>query len=343
MMHNVEVDVICDCTNVKPNFQEFGPYAFREIKIKEDLEWDYDKNLVTYYARRTWYFDPSKSNGSLNDMITAPHLPSATASKLVRSLHPIVRKIANFAVNREGGKLAMTHSVIDWIFHGIYDDFMDFAERLHSPLLGVTQNHFAYFYNRNNTKETEGTFTINTGQGDLSQLGNVKYWNGLEYSGYWKGECGRINGTTAEIWSPDIKWQDQVSIFFSDAARFINIYPQNNETYRGVNVRRYTSTELTFDSGYFTEDTKCFCVRDRQCPKNGVIDYSPVFYRAPLYISHPHFYMADPLYRENTTGLNPDPEKHSFYILLEPKMGIPVDIKGQVLLSALLERDEKFE
>lgn len=258
-------------------------------------------------------------------------------------MHPIIRKILNYALNREGGKLTMTLPVIDWIFNGVYDDFMDFAECLHSPIFVVKENHFAYFYNRNNSKEAEGTFTIHTGQQDLSQMGNLKYWNGSEYTNYWQGECGRVNGTTGELWAPGINWHDPATIFFSDAARFINIYPQANVTYRGVKARRYTSTELTFDNGYYSEDTKCFCVRGRECPKNGVIDYSPVGSRAPVYLSHPHFYMTDPMYRENTTGLKPDPEKHSIYVVLEPKIGVPLDVKGQVLISAFLERDEKIE
>lgn len=72
-------------SSVKPNFEEFGPYVFREIKVKEDLEWDYDRHIVTYYARRTWYFDESKSNGSLYDMITAPHLPTAVSKNNIKS------------------------------------------------------------------------------------------------------------------------------------------------------------------------------------------------------------------------------------------------------------------
>ncbi|XP_065356062.1 protein croquemort [Calliphora vicina] len=330
-------------SSVKPNFVELGPYAFREVKVKEDLKWDNNEHLVTFYGHRTWYFDASKSNGSLDDMITAPHLPTVGGAKIFRPQHPIIRKILNFGFNREGGKLAMSHTAIDWIFNGIYDDIMDFGERLHSPFIGIKESHFGYFYKRNDTKEAEGTFSIHTGKGDLTQLGDLKYWNGSDHTSYWQGECSRVNGSTGELWSPGKKWQDPVTIFFSDSSRYFNIYPQTNETYRGVNVRKYTSTELTFDSGYIAEDTKCFCVHGRECPKNGVIDYSPVTFRAPVYISHPHFYMTDPLYRANTTGLNPDPQKHGISLVLEPKFGIPMDVNGQVLVSAFVERDEKID
>ncbi|XP_037820957.1 protein croquemort [Lucilia sericata] len=330
-------------TKVKPNFVEMGPYVFREMKVKEDLHWDNNENLVTYYGRRTWYFEASKSNGSLDDMITAPHLPTVAGAKIFRNAHPVTRKILNYCLNREGGKLFMTHKPLDWIFNGIYDDIMDFGERLHSPRIVVKENYFGYFYKRNNSKEAEGTFSIDTGKGDITRLGDLRYWNGSNHTSFWEGECGRVNGSTGEIWAPGKKWHEPVSIFLSDAARYVNIYPQTNETYKGVSARRYTTTELTFDSGYIAEDTKCFCVPGRECPKNGVIDYSRVTFKAPVYLSHPHFYMADPLYRENTTGLKPDPEKHSTYLVLEPKLGIPLNAKGRVLISAFVERDEKVD
>ncbi|TMW45645.1 hypothetical protein DOY81_009278, partial [Sarcophaga bullata] len=330
-------------SSVKPNFEQCGPYVFREIKIKEDLKWEDNNNLVTYFSKRTWYFEQSKSIGSLDDLITAPHLPTVGASKVFGKRHRILSKIVNFGLNREGGTLYVTYNVLEWLFQGFYDDLMDFAERLHSPRFPIYYPHFGYYYKRNNSKEAEGTSTIYTGQHDLGKMGDLKYWNGSDHTEYWQGECSRVNGTTGELWAPGKMWHEPVTLFLADAARFINIFPQTNETYRGVEVRRYTSTELTFDSGYMAEDTKCFCVPKRECPKNGVVDYSPVTMGAPIYLSHPHFYMTDPLYRQNTTGLRPDPKQHGTFVLLEPKLSIPMKLEGKIMLSALLERDEELD
>lgn len=258
-------------------------------------------------------------------------------------MHKIIRKVVNFALNREGGARSMTFPAIEWLFAGFYDDILDLAERLHSPLAPLYTNQFAWFYGRNNSKDAEGTYTIHTGKADLKQMGDLKKWNGSDHTGYWEGECGRVNGSTGELWSPKKAWDDPVSIYIYDAGRFINVFAQKNETYRGVEGRRYESTDQTFDSGYIAPDTKCFCVKGNVCPSNGVIDYSPLAFRAPVYLSHPHFYMADPSYRENTTGLNPDPEKHGIHVLIEPKLGIPLHVKGQVLASMLVERDEDLE
>ncbi|XP_075151145.1 protein croquemort-like [Haematobia irritans] len=329
--------------NVKPNFEEFGPYVFKDYKVKEDFDWNDPESLVTFYGLRTWTFEPTMSNGSLDDMITVPHFPTTAASRISRKMHPILRKIVNFALNREGGTMAITYSAIEWLFDGFYDDIFDIVWRLHSPLAPLESNHFAWFYGRNNTKDVEGNFTVHTGKKDLKQMGDLKMLNGVNHTGYWEGDCGKINGSTGELWSPGKKWDDPVSVYIYDASRYLNIFPKTNETYRGVEVRRYESTDQTFDSGWIAEDTKCFCVKGNVCPSNGVVDYSPVTFRAPVYISHPHFFMADASYIENTTGLNPDPHKHTTHVLLEPTLGIPLQVKGQILVSLYVEQDEMID
>lgn len=67
--------------NVKPNFEQLGPYAYQDFKIKKDLHWDEVNNTVTFFGHRTWIFDPAKSNGSPDDLITMPHFPSVVSKK----------------------------------------------------------------------------------------------------------------------------------------------------------------------------------------------------------------------------------------------------------------------
>ncbi|XP_061400083.1 protein croquemort [Musca vetustissima] len=327
---------------VKPNFEEVGPYTFKDIKVKEDLHWNDANNTVTFFSTNTWTFVPEKSKGSLDDMVRMAHFPTAAAAKISRRWHRIVRKVINFGLEREGGAISMTYNAMDWLFDGFVDRLVDFAYRLHSPLFPLTSDRFGWFYERNNSKEAEGTYTISTGKGNLIDRGETRLWNGTAQTKYWEGECGRVNGSLGDLWAPGRSWDDPVSIFLYDAGRFLNIFPIQNETYRGVDVRRYESTNRTLDNGQIVEDTKCFCVKNNECPDNGVLDFSPKAYRAPVYMSHPHFYMAPEKYRENTTGLKPDTE-HGTYVIMEPKWGLPMKVKGQMMASILMERDEQLD
>lgn len=258
-------------------------------------------------------------------------------------MHPIIRKIVNFALNREGGKMAMTHSVSDILFDGYDDDLLDIAYRLHSPLVPLDDNRLAWIYQRNDSTEAEGAYTMHTGKGDLTQMGELKMWIGAEFTGHWEGECGRVNGSMGDLYAARKMWDDPLSIYLFDAGRYFNLFAQRNVTYRGVEARRYESTDQTFDSGYVAPDTACFCVKGRKCPKNGVIDFAPMANGGPVYLSHRHFYMADPMYRENTTAFNPDPELHGIHAIIEPKWGIPLQVKGQVLASLLVGQVDMIE
>lgn len=65
----------------------------------------------------------------------------------------------------------------------------------------------------------------------------------------------------------------------------------------------------------FSNATTCYCVTDTSCPATGVRDLSTCR-NAPIMMSWPHFFLADPSYRETIVGMNPDPEKHQFFMEL---------------------------
>lgn len=69
------------------------------------------------------------------------------------------------------------------------------------------------------------------------------------------------------------------------------------------------------DEDVFSNKTTCYCATNNTCPASGVRDVSPCN-GSPALISWPHFYLADPSYREAVVGMNPDPEKHQFYMNL---------------------------
>lgn len=61
---------------------------------------------------------------------------------------------------------------------------------------------------------------------------------------------------------------------------------------------------------------ECYCSGD--CIPYGLLNASACRYGAPAFVSLPHFYKADPIYRDAIQGMNPDADKHNFYITLEP-------------------------
>ena len=58
----------------------------------------------------------------------------------------------------------------------------------------------------------------------------------------------------------------------------------------------------------------------------------------PLTISQPHFYQADQSFRRAVRGLNPDKEKHQFYIDVVPEFGFPLAMMAQFQLNLVIFR-----
>ncbi|XP_017482315.1 PREDICTED: protein croquemort-like [Rhagoletis zephyria] len=329
-------------SGVKPNFEQVGPFVFREEKIKEDVTW-YTNKTVSFFGQRTWYFESEMSGASLDALITCPHLPSLAASYVVRDEPRIIKIAFNIALNNNGGALYQTHSAGEWLFDGFYDEFLDYAIKLNNSMTGaVESNEFAWFLNRNGSKEFEGLFTIHTGQGDLRQMGEIKFWKGSNHTGYYEGECGRVNGSTADLFVPNRGAEEYITIYITDTCRIMNLVPSSEVVIEGIKAIKYETKPDTFDNGQLNPDMKCYCPAEMQpdnCPATGATYLGPCADGVPMYLSHPHFMYADESYASTITGLSPDYEKHNFFIVMEPKLGVPLEVNANVMVSLHIRND----
>ena len=81
------------------------------------------------------------------------------------------------------------------------------------------------------------------------------------------------------------------------------------------------------------EANSCYCVQGFRCFESGVLNMAPCKVTperpngAPLALSYPHFYQADPSYQQQfQVGIQPDPERHQSFFLIEPHTSIPVQV-----------------
>lgn len=89
-----------------------------------------------------------------------------------------------------------------------------------------------------------------------------------------------------------------------------------NATVEGVEGYEYISDETTFDNGDLDPTNGCFCVDE--CTPFGARNITDCRWGAPAFASFPHFYLGDPSYTENITGLNATQDKHQFIFRFQP-------------------------
>lgn len=57
--------------NIKPKFEELGPYVFEEIHERVDLEYADDDKEISFNQIKKWWFREDLSNGKLTDKVTS--------------------------------------------------------------------------------------------------------------------------------------------------------------------------------------------------------------------------------------------------------------------------------
>ncbi|KAJ8669368.1 hypothetical protein QAD02_000627 [Eretmocerus hayati] len=317
-------------SNVKPHFQQMGPYVFREVDTKVNQIWDEYLTTLTYQQKREWYFEPEMSNGTLKDKVTNLNPISATIGYMVRSNSTVRKWIANNLL-KYSEKITITKTVKQLLFDGYDDILLDLAAKVKFDL---PFEKFAWFYARNGSETYDGLFSIFTGSDDFNSLGFLKEWNHDSVSPKFSKTCGRIKGTVGDLWPP-LTYNDTISVFSPDVCTTISLKEDGTSEWLGVTGKRFSSDPSMFDNGTEVPSRKCYC-QSVECQPSGTLNVSNCKFGAPAFVSLPHFYLADKSYRQKIDGMNPNKEDHQFTLLIEPDTGIPIQVRAALQINFLV-------
>lgn len=321
----------------KPNFVEVGPFVFHESHKRVNITWN-KNSTVTFDQIRTWHFDEKLSNGSLLEPVTTANVITATVASKMKDANAMVKKVVNYMLENKGGSLLWTKPAGEWIFDGFDDQLLKFLRKFNSTAFDIPFEKFGWLVDRNLSSTYDGRFTMKTGEDVIENLGYMTLWRGADRTPYNDGYCGMVNGTTGELWPPGLDSAKPVTIFATDICRSVDLTPVGKYTKHGVQGYIWKADNRTFDNGENYEDMKCYCPRTGECPKYGVVSISECRFGAPVYVSYPHFYMADPSYLNAVTGLKPTKEKHEFTLSLETNTGIPLDVNARLQINMMLSK-----
>ncbi|CAB3238793.1 unnamed protein product [Arctia plantaginis] len=321
--------------DIKLKVEQVGPYVFRESHIKTNLTWN-DNSTITFYNQRHWYFEEHKSVGSLSDVITSVNPIVVTVGYVMRHRSFELRAALDFILRGVHENMFLSANVSSWIFDGIEDPILSLAADLPDLPFVVPYDKFGWFYGRNGSIEFDGSFNMNTGAGDFSQLGNVEQWRYSNRTDY-RDECGAVRGSTGELWAPEYG-QEVVYVFSSDLCSFIQLSKVGDVTVQGIDGVRYAANATTFDNGHHYPHMACFCdgpVSDPDCLPPGALNVSQCRFGAPAFVSLPHFLLADPYYPSKIEGLNAT-EDMNFGLTLEMFTGMPLGVSAQLQINLLV-------
>ncbi|KAH8282028.1 hypothetical protein KR054_004960 [Drosophila jambulina] len=308
----------------KPRFEQLGPYRFRESPDKVDINWHNHNDSVSFHKKSWFYFDAAGSNGSLSDIITQVNTVTHIAAKRAADSW-VGRTGVNFANRMYGQQVTVTRTVDEMLFKGYEHPFIKLGKVLRPD--DVPYVRIGFQYPRNGSTSFDGDINMFTGADDIAKMGQIHTWNNMTHTGAFEGICGQVRGSMGEFFPPNLSTNDSVYMYMPKMCRAVPLDYTETVTVHGVTAYKYSGTEHAVDNGTLYPDSSCYCVGGK-CPSIGVIDISRCSFNASIFMSYPHFYKADPRFLEDLEGLQPDPEKHEFFMTLEPNAGVPMDVGG---------------
>nr|XP_014087330.1 protein peste [Bactrocera oleae]XP_036214771.1 protein peste [Bactrocera oleae]XP_036214772.1 protein peste [Bactrocera oleae] len=328
--------------DIKPKFEELGPYRFIEVPHKVDIKWHTQNASLTYKKQSKYYFDAANSKGQLEDKIVTLNSLAVSLAAKAKRWSSLRRRVIDIALNVYNGDISLTKSVNELLFEGYDDVLLNMANYLPTSLIDVKVpfDKFGYCYPRNYSADVTGTFNIHTGADDIRKFGQLHTWNYRDTTHAYAPECAKVYGSPGEFQTLYLQPHKPVNFFLSDVCRTVTMdYAQTAEV-EGVKGFRYEGGKRMVDNGTLYPENACHC--NGECVPSGLMNITSCWFGSPMFLSYPHFYDADPYYLSEVDGLKPNKEKHELYLVLEPKTGLMLEMSARLQSNILVEPVSDF-
>ncbi|XP_039735185.1 scavenger receptor class B member 1 isoform X1 [Pteropus medius] len=313
----------------KPQVRQRGPYVYREFRRKSNITFN-DNDTVSFLEYRSFQFQPDKSNGLESDYIVMPNILVLGASVMMED-KPMSLKLIMTLIFTTFNERAFMNRTVGEIMWGYEDPLMQLINK-YFPNMFPFKGKFGLFAEFNNSDS--GLFTVFTGIKNFSRIHLVDKWNGVSKVNYWHSDqCNMINGTSGQMWAPFMTPESSLEFYSPEACRSMKLIYEEEGTFEGIPTYRFKAPNTLFANGTVYPPNEGFC----PCLESGIQNISTCRFNAPLFLSHPHFYNADPVLAEAVLGLNPNEKDHSLFLDIHPVTGIPMNCSVKLQLSLYIK------
>ncbi|XP_044764358.1 scavenger receptor class B member 1-like isoform X2 [Coccinella septempunctata] len=318
----------------KPRLQEIGPFVYREEMEKVNIKF-HDNGTVSYQHKKILQFVPELSVNK-EQKITVPNIPLLTLAMHSNTLGFFLQKTISLLLNMGNFKPFVTVTADELVF-GYDDKLVSLAHQFY-PKRKRPMSKMGLLINRNGTlDEVHNMYTGMTGMQEFGLLDRV---NGVDRLPFWEASpCNSLTASEGSFFPPrDVTKSNMIYLYDKDLCRILPMEYKGPTNKNGIRADIYSPPENIFETVDVNPDNKCYCAGNEFCPPKGLQNISPCQFDAPVYVSFPHFYKADPRLSEPFEGLNPSKEKHETYFKVQPKLGVPLEAKVRVQLNLKVDQ-----
>ncbi|XP_073965249.1 scavenger receptor class B member debris buster isoform X2 [Choristoneura fumiferana] len=320
----------------KPRLAEVGPFVYREDMEKVNIKF-HDNDTITYQHNKILRFVPEMSVDK-DQKLVVPNIPLLTVTSFSPNMAGFIFNlfVSGLAISYRANAKPFVHVTAEQLVFG-YDDPLVTLAHYFYPKGKRPNSQMGLLLARNGTLDEVST--IYTGQKSMERFGYIDKINGLDHLPHWKERpCNDIRASEGSFFPPrSVTKSDLVYVYDKDICRTMPLQYREDVYKDGIQTGLYTAPSSTFECADVNKDNKCFCGGEK-CPPRGLQNISPCQYNAPVYLSFPHFYDAEPELIDRFEGLKPNKKKHETYFKIQPKLGVPLEGFVRVQLNIKVSR-----
>ncbi|XP_061704375.1 scavenger receptor class B member 1-like isoform X2 [Cydia pomonella] len=312
--------------------EEVGLFHYQELRTNENITINDKDGTLTIMPKIVLKFLPEESiDDTKNVNLYIPNIALIAISTVAADHLPYLANSGLYlSAKTMGSKLFTTMNVHEF-FWGFKDPVVTVAHKLFPGWIDFDSiGLLDRFYAETPTKvvlemRDEATrYSINSwgGSGGIPQQG----YTDLNSS----TSCNRIKGSYEGLMiSPHMTRDKVIPLYRRQACRIFPLtYVKDMNGYSGLDYYRY---EVAKDAFSRSSSFACNCTSN--CLPDGFVDISGCYYGFPISLSKPHFMDVDPVQASYYTGMNPDPEKHTTKIDVEPILGVPLSFYSKIQVN----------
>lgn len=323
-------------TGEKPKLVEVGPFVYREDMEKVNIKF-HDNDTLTYQYNKILRFVPEMSVDKKLKLVV-PNIPLLTVTSFSHNMAPWLFNlfVSGLALTYKDRAKPFVDVTAEELVFGYNDPLVKLAHYFY-PKGKRPNTQMGLLLARNGTLEEVST--IYTGHQGMERFGYLDKVNGLDHIPHWKDKpCNNLRASEGSFFPPRyVTKENLVNVYDKDLCRIMPLKYRKDVYKDGIQTGLYTPPSSTFECAAVNPDNKCYCDAG-DCPPRGLQNISPCQYNAPVYLSYPHFYDADPSLLEPFEGLKPDKQKHETYFMIQPRIGVPLEGFVRVQLNMKVDR-----
>ncbi|CAO1422491.1 unnamed protein product [Diamesa tonsa] len=331
--------------DTKLKVEQIGPYVYQEFLVNENATFHENGTLSFVPVRRNIY-SPDRTKGDpMKDVVTVLNLPLLGISSAMTDISTIGSLAISTLAKSVNAQPILNLTVHDYLW-GYDDPLVRLASNIAPTIInferfGLLDRLFDEGHNivsmnlpdKHSFSPELRDYSIDTWNGSPG----LRAWGYEDLATEGNIECNTLRGCyDGTLFPKSIKKNETFKVYRKAFCRTLPIKYTHSGEHNGIEAYWFSLADNAFDDSEVDPASMCYCNKGKKCMKRGLGNITPCYYNIPVAVSLPHFYNSDPSLLNEVEGLSPNKSLHESIIILQPKLGTPMEVYSRIQLNLMM-------